>query len=97
MRFVRIFRYDPVKDPTARTRLDYDPDFGNAILSDENVLPEQADNPDPHHVNVLATMQLTTACVRWLATQLTELADLMEKDLAEADERVLQRRGLDPK
>lgn len=77
-RFVKMFQYDPEKDPRARLRIDYDPDFGNAILSDENVHPEQAENPDPNHTNVLASMQLTTPMVRWIATQAAELAAIME-------------------
>lgn len=84
MRFTRLFRYDPVKDPTARLRLDYDPDFGNAILSDEDVLPEQSDNPDARCLGELTSMQLTTSEVRWLATAASELAALMERGDAEA-------------
>jgi hypothetical protein len=80
-RFVKIFRYDPEKDPRARIRIDYDPDFGNAILSDENVHVEQAENPDPNHTDVLASMQLTAPMVRWIATQMAELATIMEADV----------------
>jgi hypothetical protein len=80
-RFVKIFRYDPKKDPRARIRIDYDSDFGNTILSDEDVHPEQADNPDPNHTNVLASMQLTAPMVRWIATQMAELATIMEADV----------------
>jgi hypothetical protein len=80
-RFVKIFRYDPKKDPRARLRIDYDPDFGNAVLSDEDVLPEQAENLDPNHTNVLASMQLTAPMMRWIATQAAELAAIMEADV----------------
>lgn len=88
-RFVKMFEYDTVKDPGARLRIDYDPDFGNAILSDENVHPEQAKNPDANHVNVLASIQMTPACARWIAETMSELAPIMEKqqeeDQAEVD------------
>lgn len=77
-RFVRLFRYDPAKDPCARLRLDYDPDFGNAILADENTLPEESNNPDTNRIETLASMQLTTACVRWLHEASGELLAQME-------------------
>lgn len=79
VRFNRMFRYDPVKDPTARLRLSYDEEWGTAILSDENVLPEQADNPDARNIQGIATVDLTTAQVRWLAEVASDLADLMEQ------------------
>lgn len=77
-RFVRMFRYDPVKDPRARLRIDYHPDFGNAVLSDENVNLKQVDNPDARHVEVLASLQLTAPMVRWIAEAAAELATIME-------------------
>lgn len=82
-RFVRLFRYDPVKDPTARLRLEYDQEWGNAVLADEDTHIEQVDNPDARHVETIASMQLTTRCVRWLATQAEALADEMERCDAE--------------
>lgn len=88
-RFVRLFRYDPIKDPGARIRLEYDPDWGNAILSDEDVHPEQVSNPDARHVTVLDSLDLTTTGMRWLATATAELAAIMERqdaaDQAEVD------------
>ena len=94
-RFVRLFRYDPAKDPTARTRVDYDPDFGNAILSDENVHAEQADNPDARHKEVLASFQLTLPMVRWLAVTMAELVPIMEenqrRDQEEVDRLIRER------
>lgn len=81
MRFARIYRYDPIKDPRARIRLDYDPDFGNAILSDEDMLVEHVDNPDARCIDVLCSMQLTTECVRWLHRVTGELLLEMEKRL----------------
>lgn len=95
-RFVEMFRYDPVKDPSARLRLDYDPDHGNAILADENVHPEQVDNPDVNHVETLATMQLTAPMMRWLATHISKLADKMERDVAKANERLDARKDKQP-
>lgn len=77
-RFVQMFRYDPIKDPTARIRLDYDPDCGNAVLADENTHLEHVNNPDARHIETLASMQLTTPMVRWLATQTAALAAEME-------------------
>lgn len=94
MRFVRLFRYDPVKDPTARLRLDYEPEYGNAVLSDENVFPEQAENADARCVETLASLQLTTACVRWLATETAALADVMERSDAEIQAWLDARRNL---
>lgn len=79
-RFVRLFRYDPEKDPNARLRVDYDPDFGNAVLSDENTHPEQVDNPDANHLEVLESLQLTTKEVKWLAETMAELAAVMEDE-----------------
>lgn len=86
-RFVQMFRYDPVKDPTARIRLDYDPKFGNAVLADENTHLEQIDNPDARHVETLASIQFTTPMMRWLATKATALASIMERADAEAQAR----------
>lgn len=91
-RFVKTYRYDPVKDPSARLRLDYDPEFGNAIFSDENVHPEQADNPDANHVEAIASMQLTMYQVRWLAEHVPELIARMERADAEANAYVEARR-----
>lgn len=79
-RFVRMFRYDPIKEPTARLRLDYDSDDGMARLYDEDVLPEQHDNPDARCNSRLSRATLVTSEVRWLATQFAELAYIMERD-----------------
>lgn len=79
MRSVRLYCYDPVRDPTARLRLEYDSDCGNAILSDEDTLPEQVRNADAHARNVLASLQLTTACVRWLHEATGALLNEMER------------------
>lgn len=77
MRFVLMFHPDP-KDPNGRLRLDWDSDFGNAILADENTLPEHVDDPDARHVVTLATMQLTRECVRWLHEATGELLAMMD-------------------
>lgn len=92
-RFVRLFSYDRVKDPTARLRLEYDPDWGNAVLADENTHPECVDDPDARHLDTLGSMQLTTHEVRWLATVAAELADLMERNDTEAQAEVDQIRA----
>lgn len=87
-RFVRLFQYDPVKDSTARLRVDYDPDFGNAVLADESTHPEQVDNPDANHVIPMESLQLTTAEVWWLATTMAELAVVMESNDRDAQAEV---------
>lgn len=90
-RFVRLFRYDPAKDPTARLRIECDSGWNNAVLSDEDVHAEQAENPDARHIVTRATIDMTTREVRWLATATSELADRMEQrdaeDQAELDAR----------
>lgn len=95
-RFVRMFRYDPVRDPTVRLRLEYDPDHGLANLACERTHLEQVDNPDAHHVQTLDDFDLTTREVRWLANAATELAAIMEHQDAEAQaevDRIRAQRG----
>lgn len=91
-RFVRLHRYDPDRDPTARLRLDYDPDWGVAVLSDEDTHLEQVENPDARHVSATATIDLTPRQMRWLATQTAELADIMEREEAESQAEVDAKR-----
>lgn len=93
MRFVRIFRYDPIKDPCARLRLDYEPNFGNAILADENTLPEEVENPDCNRIETLASMQLTTACVRWLHEATGELLARMQENDARLQRELDEERA----
>lgn len=88
MKYVSLFRYDPERDPTARLRLEYDSDWGNATLSDENTHIEQVENPDALHLDVLASMQLTTAQVKWLHEKTGELARQMADCDAKAQAKV---------
>lgn len=87
-RFVRLFSYDPIRDPGARLRLDYHPDFGNAVLADENTHPECVGDPDARHIETLESLQLTTAEVRWIATVTAELAEIMERNDVETQAEV---------
>ena len=83
-RFVRLFSYDPVGDPTSRLRLEYDPDDGLAYLCSETVLPEQRDNPDNRRCKKEARHGFITSEVLWLAKELTELGAIMSRADADA-------------
>jgi hypothetical protein len=91
-RFIAIRPHGP-QDVGARLRLDYDPDFGNVIISDENVLPEQMRNPDANNVTTLASMQLTPPDVEWLHVETGNLLAAMLPVLAHeaaVDRRITQ-------
>jgi hypothetical protein len=77
-----MFRYDPIAEPSARLRLVYDRDDGMAVLYEEGVPPEHAHRPDVEHKTRVTRARacLETNEVRWLATQLAELATIMERD-----------------
>lgn len=96
-RFVRMFRYDPERDPTVRLRLEYNPDHGLANLACERTHLEQVNNPDARHVDVLDDFDLTTREMRWLADAAAELAAIMERNdaeiQAELDAKRAQKQG----
>lgn len=83
-----LFPYDPQGNPTSRLRLEYDADRGLAVLSDEDTLPEQVDNPHARRVDVRDSVDLTTAMVRWLSKVMPDLADEMEAHDRAVVERV---------
>ena len=87
-RFVRMFRYDPERDPTVRLRLEYHPDHGLANLACERTHLEQVENPDANHVQTLNDFDLTTREMRWLAGASAELATIMEHQDAAAQAEV---------
>lgn len=85
-RFIRI-RVGEASPPGARQprlRLEYDPGWGDAMLSDENVLSEHGLDPDAHHIENIASIPLSHADVDWLLFALSDLAARMAADEAES-------------
>jgi hypothetical protein len=99
MRIVRLYCYDPVKDATARLRFEYDSDSdaGAALLSDEDTLAGQVDNPDANVRNVLASIDLGVDAIRWLHTVTGELLPKMERGRAEGEARERDEQPADPR
>lgn len=70
MRFVRILSRETV-EPGARLLLEYDDD--SCFLSDENVDPDQIDDPDARRADTVAVIHLTFDSLTWLHKSIGEL------------------------
>lgn len=92
-RFVRIWAGPVDRGMASRLRVDFDPDFGDAILADENVLPEKVLDPDARRVDTLASITLSLGQARFLAAALAEMVSEMETAIDRDQAWVDRRRG----
>jgi hypothetical protein len=67
-------------DPGGRLRLELDPGSGMLVLSDENVFPEQVDNPDARNRIAVATIDLILDMLRWIVRSGDDLLREIELD-----------------